>query len=89
MIFYHGTSEKVYKEILDEGILYGKRGYFEGKLLDRCTYLAVDKKEAEQYGKIVLQVEYNPYQSTHNNYKEGCWQFRVYEPISIENIKRL
>lgn len=78
MIFYHGTSKENWNAIQREGVLFN----------GRVTYLAVDMEEAKCYGNVVLQVEYDP--TTHpnmNNYVDGCWQFRVYEPITIENIK--
>ena len=82
MKFYHGTTEKKYKEILNDGVLYGKRN-----APSRCTYLAVDIEEAKEYGQVILEVEYNPYKNKKmNNYIEGCWQFRVYEPIPISSI---
>lgn len=78
MIFYHGTSKENWNAIQRKGVLFN----------GRVTYLAADLAEAKCYGDIVLQVEYDP--TTHpnmNNYVDGCWQFRVYEPITIENIK--
>ena len=93
MTFYHGTSKENWDTIQKEGVLFGRRyttttkGF---KQVDRCTYLAVDKEEAEQYGDVVLKVEYNPFKTPkHNNYCEGCWQVRVYEPITLQNIKKL
>ena len=60
------------------------------KEVDRCTYLAVDLQEAKCYGEIVLSVEYDPFrEKTKNNYVEGCWQVRVYEPIQLSNVKLL
>jgi len=92
MIFYHGTSEENWEAIQKEGILYGRRFVIDNdgnvvKEVDRCTYLATDIEEAKCYGNVVLQVEYDPFLSRHNNYKENCWQVRVYEPISISKIK--
>ena len=85
MIFYHGTSEENWVKIQEEGVLFGERG-----TPSRCTYLATDKQEAEVYGKVILQVEYDPFlHPKENNYTPDCWQVRVYEPISIENVKRL
>jgi len=78
MIFYHGTSKENWDIIKREGVLFN----------GRVTYLAVNMGEAKCYGNIVLQVKYDP--TTHpnmNNYVDGCWLFRVYEPITIENIK--
>ena len=85
MIFYHGTSEENWDKIKQEGILFGER-----ETPSRCTYLATTIEEAEMYGEVVLRVEYEP--SKHpkeNNYAEGCWQVRVYEPIEINQISRI
>jgi len=85
MTFYHGTSEESWEKIQKEGVLFGERG-----TPSRCTYLAVDKEAAEHYGGVVLKVEYDPaIHPMDNNYVEGCWQVRVYEPIPIENITRI
>ena len=93
MTFYHGTSENNWKEIQKEGVLWGRRGIIQEdgtvKEVDRCTYLALEKEEAKEYGDVLLQVEYDPFKSSHNNYKEGCWQVRVYEPIPLQNIIKL
>lgn len=94
MVFFHGTSKENWNAIQKEGILFGRRFVTDDngniiKEVDRCTYLAVDLEEAKCYGDVVLQVEYNPLNSKHNNYKEGCWQVRVYEPISISKIQEV
>ena len=94
MVFYHGTSEDNWRIIQQDGVLYGRRFVLNNdgsikKEVDRCTYLAVDKEEAEHYGDVVLRVEYDPLASKHNNYVEDCWQVRVYEPIPITQITRL
>ena len=94
MIWYHGTSQKTWQIIQQEGFLYGRRYITDnnGKIIkeaDRCTYLATDLEEAKCYGDVVLQVEYDPHTSKRNNYVEGCWQIRVYEPIPLQNIKKL
>lgn len=86
MKFYHGTSEENWKKIQEEGLLWGRRGRY----MCRCTYLAVDKEEAQNYGPVILEVEYNPYiHFTENNYCDDCWQVRVYEPIYIQNIHKI
>lgn len=75
------------------GVLFGRRYITdtEGnrlKEVDRYTYLAVDIEEAKHYGDVLLLVEYDPMKNKkQNNYMEGCWQVRVYEPIPIDNIK--
>lgn len=92
MTFYHGTSKENWDAIQKEGVLYGRRFITDDngniiKEVDRCTYLAVDIEEAKCYGDIILQVQYDPFLSKHNNYQENCWQVRVYEPIDICKIK--
>lgn len=94
MIFYHGTTKKNWKAIQKEKILFGRRFLIDEKTrknireFNRCTYLAIDKDEARKYGKVLLQVEYDPFKKgAKNNYTEDCWQMRVYEPIPLENIK--
>ena len=80
MIFYHGTSKKNWDSIQREGVLFN----------GRVTYLTTDLAEAKCYGDVVLQVEYDP--TIHpnlNNYVDDCWQFSVYEPITIETIKAM
>ena len=93
MIFYHGTSYENWENIKQEGVLYGRRYVTEGsqvKEVNRCTYLATDIDEAKCYGNIVLQVEYDPFKhKKRNNYIDGCWQIRVYEPIPISNVTQI
>ncbi len=93
MTFYHGTSKENWDAIQKEGILYGRRYVVDndnniiGEIC-RCTYLAIDLEEARRYGDVVLQVEYDPYKHPqNNNYTDGCWQVRVYEPILISSIR--
>lgn len=89
MKFYHGTTIENWKAIQKEGILFG-RLLVNNKEISRCTYLAIEVAEAECYGDIVLEVEYDPFKNKKmNNYIDDCWQFRVYEPISIDNVKIL
>lgn len=95
MLFFHGTSKESWDAILKEGVLWGRRFVVDSngnkvKEVDRCTYLSTDAEEAERYGEIILLVEYNPFEHPkENNYCEGCWQVRVYEPISINKITKL
>ena len=92
MIFYHGTSKDSWEMIQQEGVLYGRRYVIDGngtpiKEVSRCTYLAVELNEAKRYGEVVLQVEYDPFRhKKKNNYIDGCWQVRVYEPIPLTKI---
>jgi hypothetical protein len=102
MTFFHGTSKENWRTIQEEGVLWGRRYVVDDnghpvKEVSRCTYLALERKVAEQYGEVVLEVEYNPFnmkgnirrdrRGPLNNYSPDSWQLRVYEPISIENIK--
>ncbi len=95
MIFYHGTNKENWDAIQKEGILWGRRYITDNngniiKEVNRCTYLAIDLKEAKCYGNVILQVEYNPFKhKKKNNYIDGCWQVRVYEPISISKIQKI
>lgn len=83
MIFYHSTTKENYEKILKEGVLFGERN-----TPSRCTYLAVNKEDAIGYGEILLEVEYNPFENRcQNNFNPESWQLRVYEPISINNVK--
>ena len=89
MKFYHWTTKENREKIKSEWVLRWVRNEPRVKhKMSRCTYLAVDKKEAEQYGDIVLEVEYEPKQ-WQDNYCEWCWQVRVYEKIPIENVREL
>jgi hypothetical protein len=95
MIFYHGTSKENWDAIQKEGVLYGRRFVTDNdgnviKEADRCTYLAIDLEEAKCYGDVILQVEYDPFKhKNENNYIDGCWQVRVYEPIPISKIQEI
>ncbi len=86
MIFYHGTTKEGLNRIFSEGELFGYRGENVG----RCTYLTTDIEEAKCYGEVLLKVSYDPKEHPElNNYVEGCWQFRVYEPINLKFIEVL
>lgn len=103
MKFYHGTTETGWKEMQKEGILFGKRDAETMKCFPkacRVTWLALKKKDAMQWAKpVLLEVEYNPYDENGEkrsdkhgsltNYHPDCWQLTCYEPIPIENIKRI
>lgn len=92
MTFYHGTSKEAWEKIQQEGVLYGRRFIVDDegnviKEVNRCTYLAVDVEEAMHYGDIILKVEYDAISHRKkNNYIEGCWQIRVYEPIPLSQV---
>ena len=81
--FYHGTSKANWEKIKKEGVLWGKRN-----APSRCTYLTPSKDEAKHWGEVVLEVEYDPTKGI-NNYCKDCWQFRVYDPIPLKDVKKL
>ena len=89
MKWYHGTNQYGLEEIKRQGYLLYQRNVLDknGKPSKTykpspCTYLAVNKEGARQYGNIVLEVEYNPTKNPKmNNYNPDSWQIRVYEPI--------
>ena len=97
MRFYHGTTEENWEKIQQEGVLLGVRhvlgvnGLVSKKYKpSRCTFLATNLLEAKCYGDVVLEVDYDPSKNKQeNNYIEGCWQVRVYEPIPLSNVKRI
>lgn len=85
MKFYHGTSEDNWNKIQEEGVLFGVRKFAKS----RCTYLTTDINEAKQYGEVLLQVDYDPLEHPDmNNYIDGCWQLRVYEPIPLISVRK-
>ena len=94
MTFYHGTNKENYDAILNEGVLWGRRYVVDGdgkiiREVGRCTYLAIDRAEAKHYGDVVLKVEYDPFKHpSYNNYEDGCWQVRVYEPIPLSDVEK-
>lgn len=96
--FYHGTNSEAWENIQKEGFLFGKRTIIDGEFerlipgynISLCAYLTDDPEEAKCYGEVLLEVEYDPTKNPKdNNYTEGCWQFRVYEPIPLDKIKRI
>ena len=95
MIFYHGTKEKKWRLIKSAGILWGYRIHNGKKtLLYRYTYLTPELCIAEKYGNIILQVEYVPTgiwgidnYGFHPPPDMTCWQFSVFVPISLSNVK--
>lgn len=96
MIFYHGTTEEAWEQIKKDGELFGYDRILSNDRKTvlqefRKTYLAVDREEAECYGAVVLEVEYDPYRKDAqcNSFNKDCWQLRVYEPIPINKIKRI
>jgi hypothetical protein len=89
VIGYHGTTLSRWAAIEREGVLWGVRPAVNGNSgpqPSRCTYLASDRDEAACYGDVVLTVEIDASKVT-SNYVEGCWQWRVYDPIPLDCIK--
>lgn len=99
MKFYHGTSKESWEKIKAEGILFGGDGYHNrnDKKAYRYTYLTPDISVAKKYGEVLLEVEYTPVGagSGIDNYGfdppegEYCWQFSVFIPIHLSNVKRI
>lgn len=103
MKFYHGTTKENWKLIQEEGILFGGHTYHKtgGTAGYRYTYLTPDIEYAKGYGDVLLEVEYEPSGvgvkdkdgKAIDNYGfnpppgEQCWQFSVFKPIELENIK--
>ena len=61
MKFYHGTSHIAWENIKAEGVLFGIK-----HMERRCTFLALDRKFAEIFGPVILEVEYSPYDECGN-----------------------
>jgi hypothetical protein len=102
MIFYHGTSEEKWTLIQEECKLWGYNIYQDESgnpyKSYRYTYLTPNIEIAKQFGDVILEVEYNPVGvdgTKTDNYGfnppkgEYCWQFSVFIPISLKNIKRI
>jgi hypothetical protein len=102
VICYHGTSEEVWQEIQEDGQLWGVPPHSKGKPgAYRFTYLSPEREVAEEYGPVVLQVEYDPVGPDGpegrgiDNFGfnpppgQTCWQFSVFVPISLDRVKRI
>lgn len=96
MKYYHGTSKERWKLILQDGFLWGYRDHSPKEKQHRYTYLSLEKEVAEKYGEVLLEVEYTPtriqgvdnYGFNHPS-EMICWQFSVFVPISLEQVKRV
>lgn len=95
---YHATTEESWKEIQEEGVLWGRKNrYWMGKLMERCTWFAFDVKNARYWmtdgskdwteSDVVLEVDtedmFQPKQD------EEDWQRMSCDPIPITSIKRI
>jgi hypothetical protein len=96
MKFFHRTTEENWKKIQEEGVLWGYTIH-NGKMSYRYTYLSPDDA-GESYGPVLLEVEYDPKPEDFgikHNYGddpppgEYCWQFSVFEPIQLNNVRRI
>jgi len=107
MKFYHRTTEKVWKEIQEEGVLWGVHGHPGNKIkIGGYRYTYFSPKEcmpSDGYGPVLLEVEYEPRGigvkdedgEIYDNYGFDpppgmiCWQFSVFKPIPISNVRRI
>jgi hypothetical protein len=99
MKFYHGTSQECWQKIQKEGVLWGTPSWnptWGNSKPFRYTYLTPHKEIAKAYGKILLEVEYEPVGIDGrgiDNYGfdpplgQTCWQFSVFIPILLDKIK--
>jgi hypothetical protein len=92
MKFYHGTTEKAWKEIKNEGVLWGRKNKYHGKIkLARVTWLAKDKENAGIYNDKgltnkkcgLLEVDFPDVKDWHK------WQMTCYKPIKIDRVRRI
>jgi hypothetical protein len=92
MIFYHRTTIGNWESIQKEGVLWGITDNI------RYTYLTPDKNIDHGFGEVLLEVEYEPVGidgTDTDNYGfdppkgQICWQFSVFVPIPIRNVKRI
>lgn len=87
---YHRTTLEVWEKIKKEKILFGVHDNY------RYTYLSPSPLIPIEYGELLLEVEYVPTGIKGiDNFGfeppdgEFCWQFSVFIPIPIENIRIL
>jgi len=105
MTFYHRISEERWKQIQEDGELFGISCGLDGwdKVNKdrvnrmRYTYLSPDDW-GESYGTVLLVVEYEPKREDFgkkHNYGfdpppgQHCIQFSVFEPIPLSQVKRV
>ncbi len=93
--FYHGTDDKGWKDIQEEGVLWGMDPHMCG-CGPRFTYLAPFIGDATSFGPVILAVEYEPtgikgVDTYGFDPPEGefCWQFAVFRPIDLKQVRRL
>lgn len=83
MIFYHGTTEQKWKQIQKDGYLLGvtENGRF--------TFLSPEKQITQEYGDVILKVDYDITVHPELVEKLGWWQYIIHELIGIDKIKRV
>lgn len=85
-IWYHGTTREAWEQIVKDGFLWGKPKNSNR----RFTYLAREKEEANLYGEVTIQVNYNPEDDLeNNNYTPECLDMKVSSQISISRLKKI
>ena len=94
MKMYHGTTEKAWREIQKEGILWGRKNqYWCRNKIDRINWLAIKQKHAGIYNNIgitkqkcvILEIDMPEIKKI----SPDQWQYVTYNPIPISRIKRL
>lgn len=92
MKLYHGTTEEAWREIQEEGVLWGRKNvYWCGRPVDRVTYLAVKREHAGIYDDkgitampcVILEVDLDI------SISEDLWQVCIYDPIPLTKVKRI
>lgn len=80
-IFYHGTSQKNWKKIKKEGVLWGYNTHVDpnGKKYRgyRYTYLTPDIDIAKEYGEILLEVNYKPVGVNGQQIDNYCFDYEI------------
>ena len=103
LLCYHGTKDDLWKQIQNEGVLWG-RHWYKGKEIYRYTYLSPYIDVAEKYGDVLLEIRYTPkgvgfrhdVYGAYDNFgfnppsqDETCWQFSVFVPIPLRDVTRI
>lgn len=92
MKFYHGTTEENWREIQEEGVLWGRKNeYWCGNKTDRINWLATKKNDAGIYNNrgitktscVILEVDLPEVK------KHDYWEYVTYKPIPISRVKRI
>lgn len=96
-MWYHGTTEREWKAIQLEGVLWGVEVWERGGVTQsrRLTYLTPCPHIAYKFAgwgrcpahewKVVLSVSFDPAKYV-CNFAPNCWQVRVYDPIPLSDV---